>query len=756
MRKIATAIFILFLLVCPSLLQAQNSVIDGHIINADTDEPVLGVNILLSAVETNLLRGASTNTQGNFTVKELPPGTYRIKITAIGYQTIEQQIEVAEGERLSITFKLESRTHVLNEIVVRASKNRTDGTENPTTIQRISADEIERQDVATIADAARLIPAAHVATNSRGQTILYLRNASDRQTAQFFNGALINVPWDNRVDLGFLPAAMLGGITVSKGVPSVVYGTNTIGGTVNFRARSLHSPGYLTEVTVAGGYPPSGRGSILHMGNSDKFTYTAELGFSKQSDFALPDNAILSYSQPSNVTRVNTDRRLYNLFFQGAYRFDGGALLNASFFHVDAKKGVAPESNLNPDLTDVRYWRYPMIRQTMFIVNGEVPLGNETNLRGSAWINRFTQNIYQYKSVAYEQLNQTQNDLDYTGGLRLIFEQRIGVGSLDVALNLLTTQHEQTIVPNINEAVETDSTSVYGQHIYSIGAEYSLPLSEQLQGMLGISYDGSAIVNTGPWAAEGYENYIKSAIGLSAGLTYHLSNRLTFHTVVGRQPRFPTMRELYGGALGRFIPNPNLKPVTALKGEIGAEWLGTIFSGGVTAFLSRLYDTIAKTTFQQGPDEGKEQRINLDGTRVWGVEAVVTAQPTKRLAIDGSLTGMRLRGFFQGNPRKLDEKPSWIGTLTFAYDLISNFKMLLQTEYIGGVHARTQQNMFVSLPDALIFNMRLAYNISGTGKKFSGSEIFVRVNNISNELRLLQLGLPSPGREFLGGVKLRF
>ncbi len=749
------AITAFFLIILPLLLKAQTASVSGRIINAETEEPIPGVNVLVTGIDTNLLRGASTNAQGNFSIDELPAGIFQLKITAIGYQTIERQIKLSRSEVITLTFRLESRVHQLNEIVVSAPRNGPGASENPTTVQRISAAEIERQDVATVADVARLIPAAHVATNSRGQTILYLRNSSDRQTAQFFNGALINVPWDNRVDLSFLPAAMLGGLTVSKGVPSVVYGTNTIGGAVNFRARSLHSPGYLTEVTAAGGYPASGRGSILHMGNSGNISYTAEVGYSQQSDYSLPADATLPFSQPSNETRVNTDRRLFNLFLQGEYQFNSGARLSTSFFHVDAEKGVAPESNLNPALTGVRYWRYPMIRQTMFIMNGELPLGEDTRLRGSAWINRFTQDIYQYQSVAYQQLDQTQTDLDYTGGLRLILEQRVGIGSLDVALNLLTTQHQQTIIPYASGTAGADSNSVYRQHIYSIGAEYSLPFTDRLQGLLGINYDGSAIVNTGPWEVEGYENYLKSAVGLSAGLTYDLSNRVTLHTVVGRRPRFPTMRELYGGALGKFVPNPDLQPVTAFKSEIGVEWLGTTFSGEVTAFRSRLYDTIGKITFQQGPNAGKEQRINLDGTRVLGIEIVAAARPTARLAVDGSLTLMRLRGYFQGEPRKLDEKPSRLGSLTLAYDLTSNFTALLQSDYIGGVYTRTEQNTFVQLPEALIFDARLSYGIN-TLSGLNGSQLFVRVNNITDELRLLQLGLPGPGRAFLGGVKLEF
>lgn len=743
-----------FLLVvnAPNLL-AQSSTLRGQIVNAQNGETLVGVNIYLASTETDFSGGTASDTEGNFTFPKLPAGNYLIRISAVGFQPRERQILLQSNETRVLNVKMQPSTFELSEIVV-SSTERTEI--SPTTIQRIPAEDIAIQDLSTVADVARSLPAAHVATNSRGQTILYLRNSADRQTAQFFNGALINVPWDNRVDISFLPASMLGGVTVSKGVPSVVYGTNTIGGAVNFQARSLASQGNLTEITLTGTSPGVGGASVMQMGNNGNFSYTAEAAYFKRNDYTLPDGATVPFSQPSDETRVNTDQQHFNLFLEGTRQFDSGARLSATVFHVDAEKGVAPESNINPAETSVRYWRYPTIRQSMVILNGMLPIDSNTHIRGSAWFNRYSQDINQYQSVEYENLDQTQSDIDLTGGLRLILEQGIGSGELDIALNALTTQHDQTIAPYSMGTAGADSSDTYGQHIYSVGAEYTVPMSEKLTGVLGVSYDGSAITNTGPWENEGFDNYISEALSLSAGITYQLSDRLLFRTALGRKPRFPTMRELYAGALGKFVPNPNLKPVTAYLGEAGMEWRGTMLSGSLTGFFTRTYDTIDKTTIQEGPNAGKERRINLDGSRVWGIEAVAAAQPFQSLSIDGSLTYMYIRGFFEDKPRKVDEKPAWLGKLDFTYDVTERFSALLQTEYTGGIYTRTEQNTFVLLPDALIFDTRLSYKLFGTADEMSGGELFFRINNITNDLRILQLGLPGPGREFMAGLKFRF
>ncbi len=751
--RFAFLIFCCLLLCNLSSLQAQTSAIEGTLTNAENSKAIESANLYLASLETEFSTGAISDSLGNYAFDNLSAGRYELEVTAVGYQSATKVITLQEEETETINITLQPATYELNEIVV---SNKQQTNTNPTTIQRISAEEIEQVDLGTVADVARMLPAAHVATNSRGQTVLYLRNSADRQTAQFFNGALINVPWDNRVDIGFLPSSMLGGVTVSKGVPSVVYGTNTIGGAVNFRARSLSTQGHRTEAKVIGSSPGLGQATVLQMGKSNNFSYTAEASYSKQYDYSIPDGATLPYSQPPGDTRVNTDREHVNIFFEGTKQFQSGARLSASLFHVDAEQGVAPESNLNPAETRVRYWRYPTIRQSMAIVNGMIPLGSKARLRGSVWVNRFTQDIDQYQSVEYEDLDQAQNDLDLTGGLRLILEQEIGNGELDIALNALTTQHNQTIVPYNMGNAGADSSDTYGQQIYSLGAEYRFPISNNLTALLGISYDASAITNTGPWKNEGYDSYTSSALSFSAGLNYEISEQLRIRSSIGRKPRFPTMRELYSGALGKFVPNPNLKPVTAYLGELGIEWLGSTVSGSLTPFLTRTYDTIDQMTIQQGPDAGKEQRINLGGTRIWGIEAKAAANPIQSLSIDGSVTYMNIRGFFEGDPRKIEEKPTWLGKLSINYDITERLGALLQTDYTGGIYSRTEQNTFVLLPDALIFDGRLSYQLFEQGNMIDGGEIFFRVNNFTNDLRILQLGLPGPGRKFLGGLKLQF
>ena len=83
----------------------------------------------------------------------------------------------------------------------------------------VSMAEINRADAATVADIIYEIPTARVQTNSRGEAVLYLRNAGERQVGIFLDGALINVPWDNRIDLSLVPLNAVGGLVAEKSTP---------------------------------------------------------------------------------------------------------------------------------------------------------------------------------------------------------------------------------------------------------------------------------------------------------------------------------------------------------------------------------------------------------------------------------------------------------------------------------------------------------------------------------------------------------
>ncbi|MGB1375120.1 MAG: TonB-dependent receptor plug domain-containing protein, partial [Rhodothermales bacterium] len=95
------------------------------------------------------------------------------------------------------------KSYDLSEIVIGGQSRQEDRIQR---VFRVDLATIARQDVPDVASTLRLLPSTSVQTNSRGETLVYIRSAGERQVAVFLDGAPLNIAWDNRIDLSLVPA----------------------------------------------------------------------------------------------------------------------------------------------------------------------------------------------------------------------------------------------------------------------------------------------------------------------------------------------------------------------------------------------------------------------------------------------------------------------------------------------------------------------------------------------------------------------
>ena len=67
----------------------QKFTISGTISDANSNETIIGVNVLIPELKV----GVITNEYGFYSIT-LPAGNYKIQITSIGFQTIEESVEL--------------------------------------------------------------------------------------------------------------------------------------------------------------------------------------------------------------------------------------------------------------------------------------------------------------------------------------------------------------------------------------------------------------------------------------------------------------------------------------------------------------------------------------------------------------------------------------------------------------------------------------------------------------------------------------
>ena len=87
-----------------SFLFASNGKITGTVIQKGNSNPAVGVNVIL--VDTYL--GAATDENGRFTILNIPPGTYSIRVDAIGFATVTMKdVRVTTEQTTELSFKLQ-------------------------------------------------------------------------------------------------------------------------------------------------------------------------------------------------------------------------------------------------------------------------------------------------------------------------------------------------------------------------------------------------------------------------------------------------------------------------------------------------------------------------------------------------------------------------------------------------------------------------------------------------------------------------
>lgn len=643
------------------------------------------------------------------------------------------------------------RIHRLSEVVIVAPARLTHI--NAYSAARVRPEEIALRDATSVADIVHLVPAAHLTTNSRGETLVYLRDAGERQVAVFFDGALLNVPWDNRVDLSLVPGAMIAGVTVAKGVPPVEYGANVIGGAVNLTSRAPELR-RRTEVEALAGSAGRRHITAAHVNRAGPALWEVSLGHARADGWPLPGGVELPFGQADPNLRTNTDHRITNVFLRGAYDLDRRNQLGLSVLLVDAEKGVAPQGHLDPRAARVRYWRYPVWRNGVAILSGEGVVDGGTLWKAAAWVNGFTQQIDSYTSDAYDAFDSREEGDDLTFGSRVVLRRALGRGAIKFAANGFTSTHwqrETDLLPSGEPDGPPGPVLVFRQHVVSAGVEYETYPAPGATLTFGAGVDAMIPVRTGD--KPDMDPFVDYTV--TAGATRELGGGAFLRAAIGRKTRFPTMRELFGEALNRFLINPDLEPESSLLGELGLGIRGPRLSAEMIPFVMLTSNTIDQRNVSvPGEPHPRRQRINLPGSRVVGIELAWSARPAVAIQLDGHATLIRPRPVRETGtePAFLQEKPEALARVGARYRPPSGFQAGVEAVYTGTAYSLDEDNTFVALPTSLVLNVRVGQTIELSGGR--RVEVFGRADNVTDEVVVPQLGLPGPGRLLAAGVSL--
>lgn len=105
-------------------LKAQQQIITGTVVEQESNQPVAFANVaLLDSSGTTLLGGGAGNYEGIFSLQNVKTGSYKISISAIGYDTFSENIYLNGYGALNMGFiRLASNNLVIDDVTVIANR----------------------------------------------------------------------------------------------------------------------------------------------------------------------------------------------------------------------------------------------------------------------------------------------------------------------------------------------------------------------------------------------------------------------------------------------------------------------------------------------------------------------------------------------------------------------------------------------------------------------------------------------------------
>lgn len=275
----------LFALIIISPVAAQNRATITGMVKDLNGLPAKWINVYLKQ-EDYVVETTHTNGRGRFRFNNVRPGDYRIRAEESLYLAAAKYITLADGEAVSVDLVLESQ-HMPdgirdpNKYYVTVAAGEEQAPENVSkTVDVIDAQEMRDRADFSVIESFRTIPGFRVQQfGGFGRVAdIKTRGLRNQDTAILIDGIRFRDPTaitgDASPFLSDLTLTSVNKIEVLRGSGSSLYGTNAIGGTVDFRTPSAREG---THGQIGGAFGGLGfgrfRGNVSH--GADKFGVSA-------------------------------------------------------------------------------------------------------------------------------------------------------------------------------------------------------------------------------------------------------------------------------------------------------------------------------------------------------------------------------------------------------------------------------------------------------------------------------------------------
>ena len=233
----------------------ENSIITGTVIEESTGKPLPGV--LVAIIGTKF--STQTDAQGKFYFRKMPAGQYILEFSLFSFSTkVVDEVVVVDKEATVLNVSLAEMNGVLDEVVIKTVKAKTESVQSLLTMQKnsirvsdgISAESIKRTPDRTTSDVLRRISGTSIQDNK----FVIVRGLNDRYNTTYLNGSPLpsTEPDKKAFSFDIFPANMLDNLVINKTASPDLPG-EFAGGIIEINTKSTPDKNF-QSITVGAGY----------------------------------------------------------------------------------------------------------------------------------------------------------------------------------------------------------------------------------------------------------------------------------------------------------------------------------------------------------------------------------------------------------------------------------------------------------------------------------------------------------------------
>ncbi|MBO0330000.1 TonB-dependent receptor [[Muricauda] lutisoli] len=229
--------YISVLLALTSIYTYSQNTLSGNISDAETGEPLEQVSVYIPQLEN----GTVTDADGNYTLKNLPEGNYKLVISYIGFETYSTSFEINEGSN-QFNYQMFPSVIEMDEVVLSTPFHKLQR-ENVMKVEQKSMEELKQQGGITLSEGITNIPGVSSVSTGVGIGKPVIRGLSFNRVLVYTQGVrLENQQYGGEHGLGINDAGV-SSVEVIKGPASLLYGSDALGGVLYLNPEKFETSG---------------------------------------------------------------------------------------------------------------------------------------------------------------------------------------------------------------------------------------------------------------------------------------------------------------------------------------------------------------------------------------------------------------------------------------------------------------------------------------------------------------------------------